>query len=285
MKPSQAMNTRAIFLASFVSAFAAPGLLAQDRNGPPPPVVRAPLPPPDIAPGAENQRVYRQPAGMVLLIEPETARGIVEKFRAAYGSASAPRIIVYVNRSLVEPGSGPRLTGHTEKYEKTDNSLKTSGENTYQFREGAKPALADQQTVRDIERLFGRAFRSAGAKLADQKTAVDLFAGKPAESLAGDQAGREREALTSVADIAIEVLISSRNLAVPGVTGDQVVAVPDIQATAIQLKDATILGQASASDVLGKGAQAGRAAMNFDVNDITEATALALMEDMLTGTK
>jgi hypothetical protein len=72
---------------------------------------------------------------------------------------------------------------------------------------------------------------------------------------------------------------------VPGISGDQVVAVPDIQATAIRLKDAAILGQASASDVLGKDAQAGRTIQNFDVRDITEATALALMDDMLTGRK
>jgi electron transfer flavoprotein alpha subunit len=37
--------------------------------------------------------------------------------------------------------------------------------------------------------------------------------------------------------------------------------------------------------VLGKGAQAGHVVRRFDVQDITEATALALMEDMLTGMK
>ena len=58
--------------------------------------------------------------------------------------------------------------------------------------------------------------------------------------------------------------------------------VPDIQATASRLKDSAIIGQAAASDILGKGAQAGRIVQRFDVRDITEATALALMEDMLT---
>ena len=48
--------------------------------------------------------------------------------------------------------------------------------------------------------------------------------------------------------------------------------------------DALIVEQ-GASDVLGKDAQAGRVIQNFDVRDITEATALALMEDMLTGQK
>jgi len=86
-----------------------------------------------------------------------------------------------------------------------------------------------------------------------------------------------------VADVAIEVLISSRSLVLPELGGDAMLTVPDIQATAIRLKDAVIVGQAAASDVIGRGAQAGRAARRFSMQDITEATALALMEDMLTG--
>jgi hypothetical protein len=69
------------------------------------------------------------------------------------------------------------------------------------------------------------------------------------------------------------------------VSGDVSYPVPDIQATAIRLKDAAIVGQAAASDILGKDVQAGRVIQQFDASDITEATAIALMEDMLTGTK
>jgi len=53
----------------------------------------------------------------------------------------------------------------------------------------------------------------------------------------------------------------------------------DIQATAMRLKDARILGQAASSDISGRGGR------NFDVREISEATALALMEDMLTSTE
>lgn len=283
------MNPRfRLFLSlSALPALAAPVLLAQGRNEPQPPVpvVQAPMSPRVAESGAENQKVYRPSASSVTLVDPATAQGIVDKFRTAYASPSSPRIVIHVNRALVDTTSGLQLTGHTEKYEKSDSSLKTSGENTYTYREGGKPTLADQQTVRDVERLFGRAFRNADAKLADQKVAVDLLADKPGERLVGDRAAKEREALLSVADIAIEVLISSRNLTVPGISGDRVIAVPDIQATAIRLKDAAILGQASASDVLGKDAQAGRTIQHFDVRDVTEATALALMDDMLTGRK
>jgi len=226
--------------------------------------------------------------------------------------AAAPRIVVYVNRELVSP-AGMKLSAHTEKYERTESnvqsdvatpptsnnsaatgptaqgpvsrSTKTSGENTYQLKDPEPVTLADRQTVREVERLFGRAFRNAGAKLADQGVAASLIPDGPGHRLVGDLAAKDRAALAQVADIAIEVLISSRNLTVSEVSGDKTYAVPDIQVTAIRLKDSAIIGQASASDVLGKNGTAARMVQQFDMRDITEATALALMADMLTGTK
>jgi hypothetical protein len=260
------MNSRLLILAPLLVA--APALLAQ--SGSPtaaaapasgrfegPPVVQA-LPratPPVPQPG--QQRVY-VPAGGDVLIARQTADGILAGFKKAYNKDDhAPRVVIYVNRALVDPSA----------------------------RQPASAALADQQTVRDVERLFGRAFRNAGATLADQKVAASLLPDEAGSRLVGDQAAKDREALARIADIAIEVLISSRNLTVPEVSGDSTYAVPDIQATAIRLKDSAIVGQASASDILGKGVQAGRVIRQFDVRDITEATAIALMEDMLTGTK
>lgn len=79
------------------------------------------------------------------------------------------------------------------------------------------------------------------------------------------------------------MLISSKNLTVPGIAEDQTYPVPDLQVTAIRLKDSSVVGQAAASDILGRGQQAGHIVRQFDVRDITEATAFALMEDMLTG--
>jgi hypothetical protein len=115
--------------------------------------------------------------------------------------------------------------------------------------------------------------------------AASLLADQPGVHLASDQAAKDRDALKNVADVAVEILISSRNLTVPEIAGDATYSVPDIQATAIRLKDAAILGQATASDIIGKGLQAGRVMRQFDVRDITEATALVLMEDMLNGAK
>lgn len=263
-----------------------PMLLAQSPNRPapqPPPVAQAlPRTSTDPLPAPPQQRVYGSTADT--LIARPAADGILEGFRKTYKTDGAPRVVVYVNRALVDAGSGMRLTGHTENYEKTDTSTKTSGTNTYHFKEGAAPTLADQQTVREIERLFGRVFRSGGAQLADQKTAAALLPEQPGQHII-DQAAKDRQALANVADIAIEVLISSRSIVVPEVSGDATYPVPDIQATAIRLKDSAIVGQAAASDIIGRGMQAGQTVRRFSVQEITEATALALMEDMLTEKK
>ena len=270
-----------------IALLAAPLLFAQTSTPLPPPVAQAL---PRTVPGVTSpvdpsgpQRVYG-PSGDTL-ISRQSADGILEGFRKAYVTDGAPRVVIYVNRALVDTSTGLKLTDRIEQFEKSGDSLKTSGTNTYKARDGAKPALADQQTVREIERLFGRAFRHAGAQLADQGVATSLLPEEPGTHLVGDNAAKDRQALASIADIAIEVLISSRNITLPEVSGDVTYPVPDIQATAIRLKDAAIVGQAAASDIIGKGMQAGRAVRQFSVQDITEATAIALMDDMLTGRK
>lgn len=277
------MNRSLLFASSLLIA---PLMVAQSPNQPPPtppPVAQAaPRVGPAVGqPAQPQQRVYGPTSDT--LIARQTAEGILEGFRKAYKTDGAPRVVVYVNRALVDTSSGLKLTDRTEQFEKTDTSLKTSGTNTYKQKDAPAPTLADQQTVREIERLFGRAFRNAGAQLADQNVAASLLPEEPGAHLVGDNAAKDRKALADIADIAIEVLISSRNITVPEVSGDVTYPVPDIQATAIRLKDAAIVGQAAASDIIGKGVQAGRVIRQFDVRDITEATAIALMEDMLTG--
>jgi len=231
-------------------------------------------------PPSPNQRVYGPSADT--LIARQAADGVLEGFRKVYATDGAPRVVIYVNRTLVDTADGMKLTERTEYYEKSKDSSKTSGTNTYKAKESAAPALADQQTVREIERLFGRTFRHAGAQLADQTVAASLLPEDGAH-LVGQKAVKDRQALANIADIAVEVLISSRNITVSEVSGDATYPVPDIQATAIRLKDAAIVGQAAASDIIGKGVAAGRVVKQFSVQDITEATAIALMEDMLTG--
>ncbi len=71
------------------------------------------------------------------------------------------------------------------KAEVQAHTSKTSGENSYTLKDSAKPTLADRQTAREVERLFGRAFRAAGASLADQKVAADMLSDKPHGNLSG----------------------------------------------------------------------------------------------------
>jgi hypothetical protein len=165
---------------------------------------------------------------------------------------------------------------------------KVTAENTYTSTGKTALSLADKQTVREVERLLGRPLRYAGAKLADQKSAAALIADRPLDHFTAptDEAARkDREALAKVADIAIEALVSSRPATVAKVSGDEVVSVPDIQVTAIRLSDSAVLGQASSADVLGKDQQAGALAKKFDIREITEAVALALLEDITVTTK
>lgn len=202
---------------------------------------------------------------------------------AATQPTNTPQVQVNVNS-----GSQPGTVVAAGRGTTTSTKEHVSAENTYESSGATKEALADKQTVRDVERLFGRPFRAAGAQLADQRVAAALIADKPFDHFTAsgnEQARKDREALAKVADIVIEVLISSREILLPKVSGDTTTVIPDIQATAIRLSDSAIVGQASSRDVIGKDRDAGRIVSRFDVQDVAEATALALMEDMALGGK
>lgn len=302
-----------LFFASLATATLAlaPTLSAQSTPVPEPgvPVAQGASASPQAA-AETSARTYEQSAYIAgSLIAPEKARQVVDAFKTAYTKLGSPRVLIYVNRELVDEASGLRVTGRKERTESVQGETKSAfeadanapkpaapanaqtqinvavgggntgsdaatpgkgssdirgtkvvAENTYSFKERTSAGLADKQTVRDVERLFGRPLRAGGAKLADQRVAAQLIADKPLEhftAATNEAARKDREALTKVADVVIEILISSRSVTVPQVSGnDQVVTMPDIQATAIRLSDAAILGQASASDILGKSRQA-----------------------------
>ena len=295
----------------------------------PVPVTTAPA-----VPGATpGTYVYEQKpiTGLPQLITPQQAQTVIEKFKAAYPKLGSPRILIHVNRDLVDEKTGARLASRNERTETTRTTIdstiaaanaaqpnnavtinaggavtlsggavqgqfppgpgKITTTNERQTRDNRftdtarpEPTLADKQTARDVERLFGRPLRMGGASLADQRIATQLIPSRSLDAILkdtnGEAARKDREALAKVADVALEVLVSSRQLVIREVSGDKVHQVPDIQVTAIRLKDAAILGQASASDILGKDRYAGRIITTFDVREITEAVALALMEDM-----
>lgn len=257
---------------------------------PPPPVSTAP---PAPAPSSPAFVYDQKPAGgRAYLVSAEQAQAVISKFKDAYSKAGSPRILIYVNRELLDEASGLKLSARRERVETsrtigaapnagTNETQKATHNNTYRVHDRRELPLADKQTMRDVERLFGRPLRMAGATVVDQRVATQMMHGKSLDNLVtnaeSEQARREREAISKIADVVLEVLISSRNLTVPEVSGDRVIAVPDIQATAIRLSDAKILGQSTAADLLNR---AGRSARNYDVREVTEATALSLMEDM-----
>lgn len=113
--------------------------------------------------------------------------------------------------------------------------------------------LATQQTKREVERLIGRPLRLAGVQLMDAD-------------------------LSKAAEVTFEVLISERKLA-DGNT------VPDIQVTAVRIADGNIVGQATVLDLFPNRAEAGRRMRQYSVQQLTEATALAVMRDIATTAK
>jgi hypothetical protein len=302
----------ALIVLGGVNAFGQQTETKPKSASPGPPVVPAA----PNAPAAGQVYVYDQKPlpGRPPLVQPEQAQAVIDKFKIAYAKMGNPRMLIYINRDLVDENTGVRLIARTEKGNisrtqgksdrlsqksgtnggsasingsvgaggqgsRSSETEKTAYENRYRNNDRKEQPLADRQTTRDVERLFGRPLRLAGAGLADQRLATQMMADHPFKPLNGgsDQAQKDREALEKIADVVVEVLISSKNVQVAEVSGDRTYALPDIQATAMRLKDARILGQASSSDITGRGGR------NFDVREISEATALALMEDMLTS--
>ncbi|HTI72339.1 MAG TPA: hypothetical protein VMF06_20360 [Candidatus Limnocylindria bacterium] len=285
---------------------------------PPPPVVTLPGTP---APGSIAYVYDQKPiGGRAPLVSPEQAKAVIDRFRTGYPKLGGPRFVVFVNRELIDETSGLKITGRKERTENLKSDLSSTanyangglgqtvtvvgnvagavphqplkgtsevvaGENEYKQAERSERTLADRQTIRDVERLAGRPLRLAGAKLVDQRVATQLVGDRSIQDFLGTtgspSAAREREALMGNADVVIEILMSSRPVTYAGISQDVTYGIPDIQATAIRLSNAQILGQASTRDIMGPDGSAQRIVRNYDIHEITEAVSLALMEDMM----
>ena len=88
--------------------------------------------------------------------------------------------------------------------------------------------------------------------------------------------------LTNLPELTFEVLISERELVLQGISRKENITVPDIQVTALRLADARIVGQASVLDLFARKEQAAYMLRRYDLRQLTEATALALMQDIAT---
>ncbi len=278
--------TAALILAAALSATAC----SSNRGAPPPPgppvtVAAGPSKPAALAADggyAHNQRLYGDASAA--LVSPAQAGQIINAFRSAYeGALKKPRMLIYINRDLVAPPDKNVVVKTTETAAATTTTTDAT-------KSAAAPAwsLADRQTARDIERLTARPYRAAGVVFADQKTAASMLPDSGVTShaelnryLVTENGRKDREALAKVADIVIEVLMSSRSITVQHVSGAQTLALPDIQMTAIRLADAAILGQSSSLELAGPNPPAAA----LDVQAVTESTALVLMQDITAAAK
>jgi hypothetical protein len=202
-----------------------------------------------ISPDSTNS-VARQGFGARSILSPRIRSAeILAKFKEAYLKLGSPRVLIYVNRELV------------------DIPMKVSGSPNDQTPVGKS---LTQRTVEALEETFARLLKSATADLADQKMANSMMAGKILKAPDDDgevKAKRDRDSLRKIADVAIEVLIAPAKDA----------PLPDVQATAIRLEDGRIVGQAT-TNVPGREAET-------DTRSMGETIALSLLEDMVKEAK
>ncbi|MBL68427.1 MAG: hypothetical protein CMO74_08260 [Verrucomicrobiales bacterium] len=222
------------------------------------------------------RHVYTTSPGTPLnrLYTPEQAQKIVTNFRQAYDAMGKPRIDIRVNTPFgtlapsplpvpgvqfgpaIDPATGLPVVGATP-IPGAPNPVPAAGAAippapTQVF---DASALTERQTQREVETLFGRPLRSAGAQLVDAD-------------------------LANLPELTFEVLISERELVLQGIRKTETVTVPDIQVTALRLADARIVGQASVLDLFPRKEQAAYMLRRYDIRQLTEATALALMQDI-----
>jgi len=185
-----------------------------------------------LACGTVEQANHRKPgpvhAATTPLFTQEQAEAIIREFTETYAKLGEPKIDVRVNPPVGVPVAAAPLT---------------------------PDELATQQTKREVERLFGRPLRFAGATLVDAD-------------------------LSNQSEVTFEVLISARKLG-----GENSKSVPDIQVTAIRFTDGSIIGQATVLDLFPNRKVANRQLPEYSIQQLTQATALALMKDISSSTQ
>jgi hypothetical protein len=209
------------------------------------------------------------------LFTPEQARQIVDNFKLAYAKMGKPLIDIRVNIPFgtlpaspmpvpgvqigpaIDPNTGLPLPGGVGATPIPANPAVGAPAPPLPTRVFDASALSELQTQREVETLFGRPLRSAGVQLVDSS-------------------------LTNLPELTFEVLISERQLVLQGISNKETISVPDIQVTALRLSDARIVGQASVLDLFPRREQAAHMLRRYDLRQLTEATALALMQDIAT---
>ena len=197
----------------------------------------------------------------------QQAQQIVEDFRAAYVKLGAPRININVNLPqgafevpqipTVSVGGTPQIDPATglPMPVRVGSAAPTAAPRIFDTDE-----LSTRQTKREVELLFGRPLRLAGATLID-----------PAQ--------------TNLPELTLEILLGEREIKVPSINGPKSHTVPDIIVTATRAADGQVLGQATVLDLFKHQAAAARMLQRYNIQQLTEATALALMKDITSTAK
>jgi len=60
-------------------------------------------------------------------VQPEQAQAIIDKFKIAYAKMGNPRMLIYINRDLVDENTGVRLIARTEKGNISRTQSKSDG--------------------------------------------------------------------------------------------------------------------------------------------------------------
>ena len=221
------------------------------------------------APAASPQSPYigRPMAGAVQPVSEDTYAASIERFRGAYAKAGAPRIAIYMNRSLsdevrewitpvrgvvsgegekVTVGSGPTVVtpggavvstgGETSVEGSADTTRGVSAYTQYQTAQPTRRNPAEMWMWR-FEDNFFQPFLKAGTKLVDRATMVRLTAsgsGQENDPYTVTSVKQvEMDALTEYADIFIEVLVTRDHTSPSGYA---------FRAVAKQTKDGIISG-------------------------------------------
>ena len=218
-------------------------------------------------PSPRTKHVYTVSPGVLLqtIYTAEQAKAIVEEFRITYAKLGGPKIDVRVNfprgavqvpqLPIVGVGGVPAIDPATGLPMPAGGAPAAGGIPGAPTRIFDTDELSSKQTKREVERLFGRPLRMAGVTLMDAD-------------------------LTNLPEVSFEVLISEREITVNGIKGRQSHSVPDIQVTAIRMVDGRIIGQATVLDLFPRRSTAARMLLRYDIQQLTEATALALMKDI-----
>ena len=257
---------------------------------PPPPITfgPGPQPPPPVT------QVVPQPAlpkplfvyeqrpfnAAAKLVTAEQAQAILGQFKAALPKLGGPRFAIQVNRVVLDDTAAP-----APAQTPTAKPAPATSAPTPAAPETRPPTLTDKLTFREVEKLFGRPLRIAEAALSDLPESMFTGLEKTSSRNPLDWIKTDREALSRLADVVIEVLISSRSVSVREISGDRVYIVPDIQATAIRLRDSQIIGQANATDLLARQPNLGAALRANTIQEFTESVALVLMQDIALNVK